>query len=291
MADLHIKNVLICEKPEKKVSPLVLDSPHSGSVYPPDFRHSCPRAWLRETEDAFVDELFKAAPGMGFPFLRALFPRSYIDVNRAEDDIDPRLLAGFWTGSCRTTARSEAGVGLIRRVYRQRDPRPIYDRLLPPGEIRARIDTYYRPYHQTLAEVLDETHALFGRVYHLNCHSMPTQDNPAFQCDFVLGDRDGTSCEPAFTRFVENCLGSMGYKVLVNTPYKGVEILRRYGRPPENRHSLQIEILRTLYMDEKTGEKTGGFSGLNHNMEILLGKIAAYAGGKSGLDSPLSPLA
>ena len=31
---------------------------------------------------------------------------------------------------------------------------------------------------------------------------------------------------------------------------KGVELVRKHGRPDENRHSLQIEINRRLYMDE-----------------------------------------
>ncbi len=72
------------------------------------------------------------------------------------------------------------------------------------------------------------------------------------RADFVLGDRDGTTCAPAFTRIVASVLEDIGYSVAINDPYKGVEIVRRHGRPAENRHSLQVEVNRRLYMDEET---------------------------------------
>ena len=49
--------------------------------------------------------------------------------------------------------------------------------------------------------------------------------------DFVLGDRDGTTCEPEFTAFIATTLAEMGYAVAINDPYKGVELVRK-SRPP-----------------------------------------------------------
>jgi N-formylglutamate deformylase len=100
-------------------------------------------------------------------------------------------------------------------------------------------------------------------------------DDPGRErADFVLGDRDGTTCEPAFTQLVADTLRQMGYAVAVNDPYKGVEIVRKHGRPAEQRHSLQIEIKRTLYMDEQTFAPNAGFLRLEADLARLTATIA-----------------
>lgn len=256
----------------------MLDSPHSGHIYPPDFGHACPADWLRQTEDAYVDEIFTAAPGLGIPLLAAQFPRCYIDPNRAENDVDPLLLEEPWPGA-EPTLRTQMGLGLIRRLFKQNNPQPIYDRKLSHDEVRRRIEGYYRPYHAALQALLDETHATFGAVFHLNCHSMPGLSSRAtrLSSDIVLGDLDGASCDSSFTRFAVRSLKDMGYRVAVNRPYKGVEIVRKFSAPDRNRHCLQIELSRSLYMNEKTLEKTEGFNRLQHNMGQLAGQLIDFS--------------
>ena len=272
MAD-EIENVLICQKPAVQTAPLVLDSPHSGHIYPPDFGTSCPQDWLDETEDAFVDELFGDAPSLGVPLLSALFPRCYIDVNRAIDDIDPALLDRPHAG-LRPTPRSGLGLGLIRRLHKQSRPEPLYDRKLTMAEINARIENYYLPYHESLEKLLAETFSAFGVVFHLNCHSMP--GNSGAGADFVLGDRDGTTCDSSFTRFAAQRLRSRGYRVAINRPYKGVEIVQRYGRPADGWHSLQLEIRRGLYMDEAAHARSAGFDKTRADLAWLVGELAGF---------------
>jgi N-formylglutamate amidohydrolase len=267
--------VFICQKPARRTAPLVLDSPHSGSLYPPDFDYACPKEWLLETEDSYIDEIFSAAPGLGVPLLCAQFPRCYIDVNRAENDIDPRLLSQPFP-KARPTLRSDMGVGLLRRIYKQSDPRPIYNRPLTLREVEHRLHAYYRPYHAALTELLDDGYRIFGAVFHLNCHSMPG-NTAADLADMVLGDRDGSTCDAAFTRYAARCLTDMGYSVAVNNPYKGVELIRRHGAPRKNRHSLQLEIHRGLYMDEASRRKTPGFSRLQKNMTRLVAQLVDFA--------------
>lgn len=270
--------------------PLVLDSPHSGRDYPADFMHACPRDALKKAEDSFVDELFDCAPAYGAPFLMAHFPRSYIDVNRCETDIDHELLQEDWPAETNPSPRSYAGIGLIRRLVRP--GLPVYDRLLSVNEIQSRIETCYRPYHAALQKLLDEAHYAYGQVWHVNCHSMPAQStfgapgvsfgrNP----DFVLGDRDGTTCSLDFTHAVRDFLKGLGYKVTINDPYKGVELVRRYSSPAEGRHSLQIEICKSIYMDEDKNEKSADFNALKTNIEKLIGFCAHFA------QSRLLPLA
>lgn len=273
-----LDGVYICQKPARLMAPLVLDSPHSGRVYPEDFRHACPRSWLEETEDSYVDELFGGALELGVPLLAALFPRCYIDPNRAIDDIDPLLLEEPWPQPSHPTARSSLGVGLIRRLHKQNSPKEIYDRKLTVAEVEHRIGAFYKPYHAALKTLLDEAYAAFGGVFHLNCHSMPSGViRNARPSDIVLGDRDGTTCDPAFTRFAARCLKDMGYKVAVNHPYKGVELVRRYADPSRNRHSLQIELRRGLYMDEQSRGKNEGFTRLQRDMSRFIDQLIDYA--------------
>lgn len=267
--------------PQGAPAPVVFDSPHSGTEYPADFRSIAPLAVLRRAEDAFVDELFGSAPRHGAPLIAARFPRIYIDPNRDLVDLDPAMLDGPWPEPLRPSRKTELGVGLIWRIMPP--SAPLYDRLLGVEEVRGRIDRCWQPYHNAVAAALDETYGRFGKVWHLNCHSMPAQgnaaseDGPVARAEFVLGDRDGTTCAPEFTAFIAAFLRDLGYQVKINEPYKGVELVRRYSDPARGRHSLQIEVNRKLYMDEETREKHEGFAALQANLEKLVAAICDYA--------------
>jgi N-formylglutamate amidohydrolase len=281
-----MKEILSIHKPKNPL-PLVFDSPHSGSHYPDDFHYACDLADLRRTEDSYVDELFACVPAYGGALLAAHFPRSYIDVNRAHDDIDPELLAGAWAhGTIAPTARSEAGIGLIRRLVRPGVP--IYDRSLSAAEIAARIERYYHPYHGALDDLLRAAHYNFGQAWHINCHSMPSSGaypkraaalvgNAPRHSDFCLGDRDGTTCDLEFTHALRDFLKQRGYTVTLNDPYKGVELVRRYSSPARGIHSLQLEINRALYMSEETLEKSDHFPALQSDIEKLVAFCASFA--------------
>jgi N-formylglutamate amidohydrolase len=228
---------------------------------------------LRRAEDAYVDELYEVAPALGATLIGALFPRSYLDPNRAPDDLDPGMLAGPLPPSFKP--RPVTRVGLVRR--HARPGVPIYDRKLSPDDVLARIERYHTPYHQVLNETCDRLHAEFGAVWHINCHSMPSNGSPRDEHgDFVLGDRDGTTCAPEFTDFVASFLRGLGYDVRVNEGYKGVEIVRRQGRPGENRHSLQIEVDRSLYMDQRTLHRLPGFDRLRADLTHLVQAIGDF---------------
>lgn len=262
----HLSGVYdIVRSGEAPSSPLVFDSPHSGRLYPEDFHYACDFAELRKAEDTRVDELFEpAAQASGGVLLKALFPRSYIDVNRGEDDLDPELIADIPMGTILPgDGRSVAGHGLIRRLLRPNGGL-VYNRPFYMDEVRKRITDYYRPYHTALAGLLESTQTQFGKVFHISIHSMPSSvaaKGPfSLPMDFALADLDGTSCDLVFRRRVQDGLRDLGYRVSVNTPYRGHEILRRYGNPAAGIHSLQIEINKALYLDEKTGKNNKNFN-------------------------------
>jgi N-formylglutamate deformylase len=266
--------------------PLVLDSPHSGSEYPLDFDHLPPRELVRQAEDSYVGELYAFAPEVGATLVEALFPRAYIDPNRNLADIDPALLSEPWPGPLTPSHKTELGIGLVWRLAQ--GGVPMYSRKLSVSEVQKRIGRCYEPYHAAVAEALDERHRRFGAVWHLNCHSMPAigdvmSDDPGRErAQFVLGDRDGTTCEPELTSFVASTLRTMGYTVAINDPYKGVELVRRHGRPAERRHSLQIEINRRLYLDEKTLTRHEGFMRLQANLRRMLDALGDYVRSRIG---------
>jgi N-formylglutamate deformylase len=280
----HLSGILVRYEPAAMIAPapVVFDSPHSGYAYPEDFDHVVPRDMLRRAEDAFVDDLYEAAPAYGAAFLKALFPRAYIDPNRHEDEIDSGMLAGPWPRPIRASEKAEMGLGLVRRLIKGRVE--IYDRPLLVDEVMARIESYHRPYHAELETMLDERLARFGAVWHVNCHSMRTtgrhQGKSIPRDDFVLGDREGASCDPAFTEFVAARLRGMGYSVQLNHPFKGAELVERFGRPRAGRHSLQIEVNRGLYMDEDRIEKHQGFERLKGDIERMIADICAFALGQ-----------
>ena len=275
-----VSDVVIRTDPEDVRSALIFDSPHSGRRYPSDFMFSCPELILRQAEDSFVDDLFAGVTVHGATLVAAQFPRSYIDVNRAIDDIDPQLLASPWPSPIRPTEKSRVGMGLVRRICKP--GLPVYSRRLTVREVQSRIEQYYLPYHAEVRRTIDDVWAQFGGAWHINCHSMPSSSVAAAshggwdRADFVLGDRDGTTCSPEFCRFVRACLERMGYSVRLNDPYKGVEIVRRYGNPGRGIHSLQLEINRKLYLDEERVEPTRDFAVLKRDLTSLAGFLRAY---------------
>ena len=266
--------------PEGAALPLVLDSPHSGEHYPDDFDHVPPRAMVRLAEDTHVARLYRTATGVGATLIEATFPRAYIDANRSLVDLDPSMLADDWPDAVTPSRKTEQGIGLVWRIARGGAPAVRPQALGRRGA--ARIDRWYLPYHAALATEIDALHRAFGAVWHINCHSMPAvgdanADDPGRErADFVLGDRDGTTCASAFTGLVAETVRGMGYTVAVNDPYKGVELVRRHGRPAEHRHSLQIEIKRTLYMDEDSLEPNAGYVRLERDLARLMAVLAGF---------------
>jgi N-formylglutamate deformylase len=267
--------------PHDQDVPLVFDSPHSGTAYPADFDTIVPHLTLRRAEDTHVEALYEAAPDHGATLIAANFPRSYIDANRSLLDIDAALLDAPWPGPVNTSRKTEKGIGLVWRLLDTGEP--IYSRKLAVADVQARIANCYAPYHRAVRDAINAAHKHYGAVWHINCHSMPatssiiSEEGPGIQrADFVLGDRDGTSCSPAFTTFVALTLRAMGYDVRVNDPYKGVELVRAYSDPATNKHSLQIEVNRKLYMDEQTRERTADFDKLQRNLTKLIDAIARY---------------
>lgn len=269
--------------PTEQRVPLVFSSPHSGRAYPAAFlaASKLDAQAIRRSEDSFVDELFAQAPHHGAPLLKALFPRAFVDPNREPYELDPAMfvepLPKFVN---RRSPRVAAGLGTIARVVAS--GAEIYSCKLSFAEACDRIERCYRPYHEALEDLINQTRVKFGTCILVDCHSMPSIGGPMEndagrrrQVDFILGDAHGRACNRSLTGLVEDTLREMGYTVVRNAPYSGGFITRNYGRPETGVHALQIEINRSLYMDEKSIERTADLAEVAENMSMLAARLAA----------------
>lgn len=266
-------------------TPLVLDSPHSGTHYPDDFRAACDLPVLRRAEDTHVEKIYDFAPALGAAWIEAHFPRIYLDANRDTLELDTTLLDGEWPEPVATDpgqlSKIRLGKGLIWKYTD--DGVPVYQRRLTVAEVRERIERCWRPYHEAVRHAIASAHARHGYSIHINCHSMPAvsgshaTDFPGLvHPDFVVGDRDGSTASPALSQLICDHLRGRGYSVAYNHPYKGVELLRRYGDPARHRHSIQIELNRQIYMDEETlAIKPDGMARVRHDLQDLVRLLLA----------------
>ena len=283
-ADTHtlIARPIDILEPATQTAPVVFASPHSGKDYPAEFvqaSHLDPLT-LRRSEDAYVDEIFAAAPASGAPLLRALFPRAFVDPNREPFELDPAMFQGPLPDYANTSSpRVAAGLGTIARVVCS--GAEIYRRKIGVADALNRIEAYYRPYHHALQRLIDRTKSRFGHTILFDCHSMPSVGGPMDKdpglkrVDFVLGDCHGAACHRAVCDFVEDYLKRLGYVVTRNAPYAGGFTTRHYGQPEAGIHVLQIEINRALYMDEATYDRRPYFATLTQHMGELVGALTA----------------
>ncbi len=266
-------------RPELRTTSVVFASPHSGRDYPRSFldRAEIDEKVIRSSEDAFVDRLFEAAPRHGAPLIAAGAPRAYVDLNRAPEELDPALIERVRRVA--HNPRIASGLGVIPRVVA--NGRPIYRGKLRLEEAHHRLTGYWRPYHDALQTLLDQSHAGFGEAILIDCHSMPHEAlenvGPAGapRPEIVLGDRFGASAAAAVVDRIEAAFSAAGFRVARNMPFAGAYICQHYGRPSRRQHCVQVEIDRSVYMDEARIEPHGGFDTVKGLLDGVIAEIAA----------------
>ena len=261
------------ERPVRQTAPFVFASPHSGSLYPESFvaASRLSATSLRRSEDAFVDELFSGAVALGAPMLAARFPRAFLDVNRAPDELDQAMFEGPLSVAVDApSARVAAGLGVVPRIVR--DGAEIYRGRIAAREAEERLLRLYKPYHAALAGLVEETRAHFGAAVVIDCHSMPSA---AAAPDIVLGDRYGASAAPMLTRHADAAFQRHGFSVARNAPYAGGHTTLLHGRRDRDSHALQIEINRTLYLDEERIVRGPRFADVHARLTAALTELVA----------------
>lgn len=269
----------IVSNPDHFTVPFVFNSPHSGRHYTPYFLNQSRLSplLLRKSEDALVDYMYEFATELGAPLLAATFPRAYVDVNREPYELDPRLISSPLPSHANSeSVRVAAGLGTIARVVGT--GLEIYRQQLTLEEALWRIENFYYPYHQALKSLLEEQVTRFDRAILIDCHSMPSSSlgySNSIRPDIVVGDRFGHSANSEMVAFLIELLSEKGFNVAYNTPYAGGYITEHYGKPNSSIHAIQIEIDRSLYMDEVLLEPHSGFSELSEKLEHVFRRFVA----------------
>ncbi|PXW67440.1 N-formylglutamate amidohydrolase [Loktanella sp. PT4BL] len=273
-----LKTAYTLTRPQVRTTSVVFASPHSGRDYPDAFlrRSVLNASEIRSSEDAFVDQLFAAVPDHGAPLLTATAPRAFLDLNRGVDELDQALIEGVRRNA--HNPRIASGLGVIPRVVA--NGRQIYRGKLTLAEAHLRIAQYWRPYHDQLQTLLDESNNTYGEAILIDCHSMPHEalENVgppgSARPDVVLGDRFGSTAAASVVEQVEAAFTSAGLRVARNMPFAGAFITQHYGRPSRQQHAIQIEIDRALYMNERTLELNADFAVFQALLSGVIAEIA-----------------
>lgn len=285
-AEMRSYEIFEILEPASQTIPFVFSSPHSGRIYPPDFiaQSRLQGIAIRRSEDHYVDELFSAASSLGAPLLFANFPRAYIDVNREPYELDPRMFDGALPSYANINSlRVAGGLGTIPRIVAEN--MEIYARRVPVQDALNRIDTIYKPYHAALRRLIARTHVKFGFGVLVDCHSMPGNIRIAgsnARPEFILGDRYGTSASAELSRAAMQILEELGFNAVRNKPYAGGFITEHYGRPSRGLHALQIEVNRSLYVDETTLEKRPDFDQIAAAITLFMKRMAEHVESYTG---------
>jgi len=241
-------------EPVSLTSGVVFALPHSGRDYGVSFLNQSilDQLSIRSSEDAFLDQLIDGIEKYGAPKIIANAPRAFIDLNRSTDELDPALISGIKNNI--KNPRISSGLGVIPRVVSH--GKEIYRGKLSFEQAQSRIKYYWKPYHTDLSNLLQRSQSVFGQSLLIDIHSMPheavsTQSSFIKPPEIVVGDRFGMSSDPEFTNLVISILKQHEFRVAKNTPFAGAFITKHHGKVKKRIHALQLEIDRSLYMDEE----------------------------------------
>ena len=267
--------------PKTLVSSVVVASPHSGRQYDSEFlsQSILDDHAVRSSEDAYVDQLIDYVPDLGAPLLTANAPRAFLDLNRSKQELDPALIKGVRSTS--QNPRIASGLGIIPRVVA--NGRSIYRGKLSRSEANRRISLYWEPYHAALSKLLERARGVFGRSILLDMHSMPHE--AAMQSgtlrpipQIVIGDRFGSSADKIIVDKIEALFVAQGFRVARNAPFAGAFMTQNYGRPYLGHHVVQIEIDRSLYLDEQAISLSKEHSAFKHRLKAVLSELISFGG-------------
>ena len=265
-------------EPSTLTSGVVFALPHSGRDYGVSFLNQSilDKISIRSSEDAFLDQLTDGIEKYGAPKIIAHAPRAFIDLNRSTDELDPALISGIKNNI--RSPRISSGLGVIPRVVSH--GKEIYRGKISLEQAQSRIEYYWKPYHKDLSNLLKRAQSIYGQSLLIDMHSMPheavsTQSSFIKAPEIVVGDRFGMSSDPEFTNLIVSILKQHGFRVAKNTPFAGAFITKHHGKIKDRTHAIQLEIDRSLYMDEERVLPNSGFEKLKSQLFPALIQISS----------------
>ncbi len=248
-------------------APLLVSLPHDGTALPDDIAvRLTPGARRVPDTDWHVSRLYAVARDLGASMLVPKFSRYVVDLNRPEDD------TSLYPGQNTT--------GLCPQVRFTGEPVYLDGHAPSEGEVRGRVERYWRPYHAALRAELDSLRTAHGHAVLWEGHSIKGELPFLFDGrlpDLNLGTAAGTSCSSALQAGLESLLAAQGnYDIAVNGRFKGGYITRHYGDPTRGIDAVQLEISQRNYMDEETFEYTPAKA---QRLQRFIGTLLAHAVG------------
>lgn len=246
------------KRPSQKTNNVVYNCPHSGEKFPTGFfeNTNLDKDTLLLSSDSYVDQLFAEACENGSVLLANNYSRSFMDTNREAFELDPSMLSGDITEILNSdSTKVRLGFGSIAKYAFTRIP--IYKNKIPFTQALDRLQKFYYPVHNEIENMLNEKINDYGYSLLVDCHSMPSYEFLGQksllprQPDIVLGDNHGKSCDPRITEFLTKHFQHYDLSVSINTPFSGGYNTQYYGDPAQKKHAIQIEIKKSLYMNEK----------------------------------------
>lgn len=225
--------------------PLLVSVPHEGTALPPAIAARL-QPWAHKVPDTdwHIARLYGFVRDMGASLIVPHYSRYVIDLNRGEEDVS------LYPGQNTT--------GLCPQVGFNGEPLYLPGQAPDTAEVRARVETYWRPYHQALQAELARLHAEHGRVLLWEGHSIKGEVPFLFEGrlpDLNLGTASGASCHAGSQHRVEAVLAAQrDYDWVSNGRFKGGYITRHYGQPDTGIEAIQLEISQRCYMDEVSFE-------------------------------------
>lgn len=262
-------------EPARGETPVVVEVPHAGLRLDPVSMALCiaPAFAIARDADLYVDELVQDASSQGATLLCSKVSRYVLDLNRDEADVDPTAVVG---GKAR-----HRPCGLLWHASTRGEP--ALAKPLPVQELERRLDWLYRPYHGALRKLVQRKRERFGVAIVLSMHSMPgpspdAPPNAGSRADVVTGTAGRSTAHPEIIALVEQHVRAQGWSVVRDDPYPGGATTRRFGKPREAVHAIQIELARRLYMDEQTlAKRADGFALTQSFCRTLVAKLGTAA--------------
>lgn len=234
--------------------PLLVTIPHSGEKVPPQtpWLNALPEEILMCDVDRYVDFLYEPSlRNLHIPYVKTEWHRYAADLNRIPEDVD----ASSVIGNQNPAGMHSRGFHWVMTTYRQ-------ELMKEPMSLEAHnelVQLVYEPFHAGIKKIYNDLHVQgFKKTFHIDAHSMPSvgtsehRDPGEMRADIVVSDSRGKSCDPRFKDLVIAAYVTAGFKVGYNWPYFGGRVTEQYGVPGRDQHTVQVEMNRSLYMDEKT---------------------------------------
>ena len=249
--------------------PVLLSVPHSGRDYPQWLIDNARdgRASLEALEDPWVDRLVWRARERGVGAVVARAPRAAVDCNRGEDEVDPAVVEGGRRSPL--SARARGGLGIVPA----RTPRHgfLWRRPISCRDLEARLEQAYRPFHDAVREQLSLIAERFGCALLIDCHSMPPA--PEGVAEVVIGDCRGRSAAGWLSAEALSVVREQGYDAALNDPFAGGHVIAHHAAPHRDVHALQLELDRSLYLDEALEAPGSGFDAAAELIDALAWRL------------------